>query len=243
VDVVDTFLDKSTGWSLKKLDQGATGDTVNGVEYLKDIYHKADPNYEQSYTVPVLWDKTNKTIVNNESSEIIRMFNSEFNEFATNKELDTYPVDLRSQIDEINEWIYLNINDGVYKCGFARTQTAYDTAVTNLFTHLDKVEEILKKNRYLCGNRFTEADIRLCTTLFRFDPVYVTHFKCNVKRLIDYPNLWNYTREIYQMHGVTETVNFYHIKKHYYTSHVHINPFGIIPAGPLIDFTVPHTRS
>jgi len=164
------------------------------------------------------------------------------NEFATNKELDLYPANLRQKIDEINDWVYSNINDGVYKSGFATSQSAYDTAVHNLFTHLDKAEEILSKNRYLTGDQLTEADIRLFTTLLRFDPVYITHFKCNIRRLVDYPNLWGFTRDIFQIKGVVDTVNFEHIKKHYFMSHVHINPFRIVPSGPKIDFHQPHNR-
>jgi putative glutathione S-transferase len=242
VNVVDYFLDSKTGWSLLNKDPASTLDTVNGAKYLKEVYFKADPNYDNSFTVPVLWDKQTNTIVNNESAEIIRMFNSEFNEFATNKELDLYPSHLRSKIDEINDWVYPNINDGVYKCGFARSQEAYDHAVHNLFEHLDKVEDILSKNRYLCGDTFTEADVRLFTTLVRFDLVYNTHFKCNIKKLKEYPNIWEYTKEIYQMKGVADTIVVEHIKKHYYMSHTSINPFGIVAAGPIVDYTVPHNR-
>jgi len=242
-NVVDWFLDTSTGWSFKKSDECCTGDTVNGFQYLKEVYLSVQPDYSDSFTVPVLWDKKTKTIVNNESSEIIRMLNKEFNEFATNKELDLYPQNLKEKIDEINSWVYTFINNGVYKAGFAKSQSAYDKAVQGLFEHLDRVEDILSKNRYLCGDNFTEADVRLFTTLYRFDPVYTTHFKCNIKRLIDYPNIWDYTRDIYQMGRIKETCNMVHCKNHYYKSHVHINPFGIVPAGPLIDYNVPTKRA
>jgi len=171
------------------------------------------------------------------------MLNSEFNEFARNKELDLYPIDLREKIDGINSWVYDYINNGVYKCGFASTQTAYNASIYPLFEHLDKVEEILKHNRYLAGDRFTEADVRIFTTLLRFDVVYYVHFKCNIKRLVNYPNIWEFVKEIYQMKGVVETVNMEHIKNHYFMSHIQINPSRIVPAGPLdVDFSVPHKR-
>lgn len=241
-DVVDWLLEKERRWTFDAKDPGSTGDTVNGFKTIKDLYLSVEPNYDRSFTVPVLWDKKQKTIVNNESSEIIRMLNSEFNEFAKNKDLDLYPSQLQDKINELNDWIYPNINDGVYRAGFAIKQGAYDTAVTALFEHLDKVEEILKSNRYLAGEAFTEADVRLFTTLVRFDLVYVTHFKCNKKRLADYPNLFGYTREIFQMKGVEETVNVQHIKNHYYLSHTHINPFAIVPIGLDIDYSQPHNR-
>jgi len=241
-DVVDWLLVRSKSWSLEGKDPGSTGDTINGFKSLKELYLSVDPNYSKTFTVPVLWDKKQKTIVNNESSEIIRMLSSEFNEFAKNKELDLYPSDLRNKIDEINAWVYPNINDGVYRCGFAAKQSAYDQAVKALFEHLDKVEEILKTNRYLLGDTFTEADVRLFTTLVRFDAVYLTHFKCNKKRLTEYPNIMEYAREIYQMNGVAETVNMEHIKHHYFLSHTHINPYSIIPVGLDVDFTKPHNR-
>ncbi|WVZ76759.1 hypothetical protein U9M48_024701 [Paspalum notatum var. saurae] len=190
----------------------------------------------------VLWDKQLKTVVNNESSEIIRMLNTEFNDVAGNPGLDLYPPHLRESIDEINELVYDAINNGVYKCGFAKKQGPYDEAVTRLYEALDKCEEILGKQRYICGNQLTEADIRLFVTLIRFDEVYAVHFKCNKKLLREYPNLFNYTKDIYQIPGISSTVNMEHIKKHYYGSHPSINPFRIIPAGPNIDYSAPHDR-
>jgi putative glutathione S-transferase len=192
--------------------------------------------------VPVLWDKETRQIVNNESSEIIRVFNSEFQDQASNPGLDLYPADQREEIDELNSWIYPSINNGVYRCGFAKKQQAYSQAFNELFSALDRVEAILANSRYLAGQNLTEADVRLFTTLVRFDAVYVTHFKCNMKRIVDYPNIWGFTRDIYQMPGIAETVNMTHIKRHYYESHLHINPFGIVPDGPLIDLTSPHGR-
>jgi len=244
-DVVDIAFNSSTGWTLKKLSEGATGDRANspGFEELRQIYYASDPNYHGSWTVPVLWDKKTKTIVNNESSEIIRMLNSEFNDWARNGELDLYPHKLRQQIDDINSVVYECINNGVYKCGFAKTQEAYERAFVSLFDALEKVEAILGKSRYLCGDVFTEADVRLFTTLVRFDAVYYVHFKCNGKRIIDLPNTWNYLKEIYQMPGVEETVNMHHIKHHYFESHRSINPYGIVPIGPTIDFKAAHNRA
>jgi len=203
------------------------------------------PDYSSNITVPVLWDKKQKTIVNNESSEIIRMFNTEFNAFCETpeqKELNFYPEDLRTEIDAMNEWIYPQINNGVYRAGFAKTQEAYDIAVREVFAGLDKVEGILSQRRYLTGKRFTEADIRLFTTLIRFDMVYVGHFKCNKKRVMDYPNIWNYVREIYQMPGVAGTVDAEHVQKHYQASHKSINPLSIVAIGPDLDFSQPHNR-
>ncbi len=225
---------------------GATEDHINHAEYLYENYRKADPDFDGLVTVPVLWDKQRQTIVNNESSEIIRMFNSAFNEFSNDdgaKELDLYPVELRQEIDAINETIYDNVNNGVYRAGFATIQQAYDAAYERLFNTLDDLEEHLSKQRYLVGKQITEADWRLFTTLVRFDAVYYNHFKTNKKRLIEYPNLWAYTRELYQVPGVAETVNMDHIKCHYFSSHRSINPTGIIPRGPDIDFMLPHGRN
>lgn len=239
-DCVDWLLLSDVGWEFKEHQ-----DTINNCRYLKDIYFKAKPDYDGRFTVPVLWDKATKTIVNNESSEIIRMLNSEFNAYCPTVEqsnLDFYPADLRSKIDAINEWIYNDINNGVYKSGFATSQEAYDKAVLQLFKSLDKVEDILSKSRYLMGNQFTEADIRLFATLVRFDMVYHQHFKCNKKRIIDYPNMWNYIREIYQIPGVADTVNMEHIRNHYMQSHTSINPFRIVSIGPDLDFMAPHDR-
>lgn len=242
--VVDWLLTE-TGWKFTDKKPKCTLDTLNNKQYLREIYQMANPDYKGNITVPVLWDKVQKTIVNNESSEIIRMFNTEFNALCKNpeqKNVDLYPEDLRAEIDSLNSWIYPNINNGVYRSGFARTQEAYDEAVTGCFKALDRVEEILSKNRYLCGDRLTEADIRLFPTLIRFDPVYVGHFKCNKKRIVDYPNMWAYAREIYQMPGVAETVDQEHIQKHYQASHTSINPFGIIAIGPEINYDEPHGR-
>jgi len=243
VDVVHPLLKREISWSFDKNYPGTTGDTVSNRKTMKEIYLSSDPNYSGTFTVPVLYDKRRKTIVNNESSEIIRMLNSEFNEFAKNPKLDLSPAHLKSNIEEVNEWIYSDINNGVYKCGFAKMQEAYEDNFHSLFSALDRVEEILRKNRFLCGSQITESDIRLFTTLVRFDSVYYTHFKTNLRRIIDYPNTWNYLKELYQMKPFGETVNFDHIKYHYFASHIHINPTGIVPLGPQIDFTQPHSRN
>lgn len=205
---------------------------------LHTLYTSVDPDITTRVTVPILWDKKANTIVSNESAEIIRMLNSEFGARGT----DYYPAALRDQIDEINSFVYDKINNGVYKTGFATTQDAYEEAFNNLFDALDHVEDRLGQNRYLVGEQITEADWRLFTTLVRFDAVYVGHFKCNKKRIIDYPNLWGYLRELYQIEGIAETVNMDHIKTHYYASHKTINPTGVIPLGPELDFMSPHGR-
>ncbi len=205
---------------------------------LHTVYTSVDAHITTRVTVPILWDKKTNTIVSNESAEIIRMLNSEFG----SNSVDYYPEHLRPQIDEINALIYDNINNGVYKTGFATTQDAYEEAYTDLFAALDRVEQILSKNRYLVGDQITEADWRLFTTLVRFDAVYVGHFKCNKKRIIDYPNIWGYLRELYQIDGIAETVDMDHIKTHYYGSHKTINPTSIIPVGPELDFMSPHGR-
>ena len=221
---------------------GATHDQVNGAKYLYENYLKANPEFNGLVTVPVLWDKKHQTMVNNESSEIIRMLNSAFDQFANNKDLDLYPEALRAEIDKINQPIYDNVNNGVYRAGFATTQEAYDRAFDRLFYTLDELEQRLSEHRYLVGNQITEADWRLFTTLVRFDSVYYNHFKANKKRLIDYPNLWAYTRELYQIPGIADTVNMDHIKYHYFASHRSINPTGIVPNGPELDFMQPHGR-
>jgi len=221
---------------------GATEDQLYQSNFLYEIYRKADPDFKGLVTVPVLWDKQRETIVNNESSEIIRMLNSAFDAY-TNVDVDFYPQSLRAQIDEINQPIYNNINNGVYLAGFARNQRAYDRAYTQLFDTLDELETRLAGQRYLVGDRITEVDWRLFTTLVRFDAVYYGHFKTNRKRLVDYPNLWAYTRDLYQVPGVAATVNMDHIKTHYYGSHRSINPTGIVPQGPDIDFQQPHGRN
>ncbi len=229
------------GWSFSTDFGGATGDTLYDSVFLRDIYLKADSRVSGRVSVPVLWDKARETIVSNESSEIIRMFNSAFNHLTGNAD-DLCPADLRDEIDDVNARIYDTVNNGVYKSGFARSQLAYDEAVTALFESLDWLERRLAARRYLVGDRVTEADWRLVTTLFRFDPVYHTHFKCNRRRLIDYPNLWAYARELYQWHGIAETVRFDHIVRHYYYSHESINPHRIIPINPVIDWREPHGR-
>lgn len=220
---------------------GATEDHVNRANYLYENYQKVDPDFDGLVTVPLLWDKKRQTIVNNESSEIIRMLNSAFDDFSNNN-VDFYPEALRPQIDEINNQVYTNVNNGVYRCGFASTQEAYNKAYDHLFKTIDELENRLSKQRYLVGESITEADWRLFTTLVRFDAVYYHHFKTNKKRLMDYPNLWAYTRELYQVPGVAETVNMDHIKYHYFASHRSINPTGIVPNGPEIDFMLPHGR-
>lgn len=240
VDVVD-FAMGEEGWIFDASVPGATADTVNGKKRLYEIYLEANPDYTGRVTVPVLWDKKQGTVVNNESSEIIRMFNNAFDEHGA-QEGDYYPQDLRADIDQVNAPVYSNVNNGVYKCGFATTQEAYEEAFAALFAELDALEDRLSGQRYLVGERITEADWRLFTTLVRFDPVYVGHFKCNLRRIADYPNLSNYLRELYQVPGVAETVNLFHIKNHYYGSHRTVNPTGIVPVGPEIDYSAPHDR-
>ncbi len=239
VSVVD-FLMVEEGWTFYGT-TGSTGDDLYGSKRLYEIYTRADPNYSGRVTVPVLWDKQRQTIVSNESSEIIRMLNTAFNEFG-DASLDFYPEALAAEIDALNDFIYPNINNGVYRAGFATEQDAYEEAFKQLFAALDTLEERLSRQRYLTGSSLTEADWRLFTTLLRFDPVYVGHFKCNLRRIADYTNLWNYTRELYQVPGVASTVNMEHIKGHYYRSHKTINPTGVVPMGPEIDFAAPHDR-
>lgn len=235
VDVVAPLLD-DRGWSFDTSFTGSTGDRVNAYELLSQVYDAADANYAGRITVPVLWDKKTSTIVNNESSEIIRMLNSEFEDFCSGPARDFYPEDLAEQIDSLNDWIYPSINNGVYRCGFAKKQGAFNQAFEELFTALDKVESILTDTRFLTGNNLTEADIRLFTTLVRFDAVYHTHFKCNLKRIQDYPGLNRFLNDIYTIEGVADTVDMAQIKYHYYASHTHINPFGIVPNGPELNF-------
>jgi putative glutathione S-transferase len=228
------------GWTFET-SAGSSGDSVNGKETVPDIYVLANPKYTGRASVPVLWDKKRKTIVNNESSEIIRMFNSAFGGF-TNDTTDYYPPELRTEIDKVNDLIYPNVNNGVYRAGFATTQTAYEDAFRGLFTTLEEIERRLSRQRYLTGPRMTEADWRLFTTLVRFDAVYYSHFKCNLRRIVDYPNLSNYVRDLYHVPGVAETVSLDHIKRHYYGSQLKVNPTGIVPLGPDLDFTAPHDR-
>ncbi|KAJ6791948.1 Uncharacterized protein M6B38_242365 [Iris pallida] len=237
--------DEHSGWVFpvsSTEEPGAEPDTLNGARSIRALYELASSNYSGKYTVPVLWDKKLKTIVSNESADIIRMLNIEFNEIAENPDLDLYPSDLKQAIDEVNEWVYDGINNGVYKCGFAKKQGPYDEAVEKLYQALDKCEEILSNHRYICGNTLTEADIRLFVTLIRFDEVYTVHFKCNKRLLREYPNLFNYTKDIYQLQGMSSTVNMQHIKRHYYGSHPSINPFGIIPVGSSTDYSSSHDR-
>ncbi|WP_058555794.1 glutathione S-transferase family protein [Thiohalocapsa sp. ML1] len=221
---------------------GATPDPVHGYEKLHQLYAHAAPGFDGVVTVPVLYDKARDTIVNNESSEIIRMLNSAFDAFGR-ADLDLYPEALRTDIDAVNDLVYDNINNGVYRAGFATSQSAYEAAFDALFATLDELEARLATQRYLVGGRITEADWRLFTTLVRFDAVYHGHFKCNLRRIVDYPSLWAYTRELYQMPGVAETVRMDHIKLHYYASHTAINPTGIVPKGPALDFLAPHGRA
>ncbi|MEO9648572.1 MAG: glutathione S-transferase family protein [Roseobacter sp.] len=229
------------GWSFEIDAHGATGDTLYGSNFARDIYTRAVSDFTGRVTVPILWDKLSETIVSNESSEIIRMFNSAFNDITGNT-VDYWPQALRESMEPINARIYDTLNNGVYKSGFATTQDAYDAAVVPLFETLDWLEEHLSGNRYLMGKHLTEADWRLFTTLVRFDPVYHLHFKCNRKRITDYPHLWAYTRELFQIPGVEKTVNFAHIIRHYHFSHDSINPHRILPINPDLDFNEPHDR-
>lgn len=240
VSVVNAFMGDE-GWSFNPGDS-VIPDTVNNIHHLHQIYTLAQADYTGRVTVPVLWDKKRNTIVSNESSEIIRMLNSAFNDIGANS-VDYYPKDLREEIDELNDLIYPNINNGVYRAGFATTQDAYEEAVADVFNTLNILEKRLSKQRYLTGPDITEADWRLFTTLVRFDAVYVGHFKCNIHRIIDYPNLWAYLRDLYQVPCVAKTVNIEHIKSHYYGSHESINPTLVVPVGPSIDFMEPHNRA
>jgi len=246
---LDSFIDVSSvhwlmgdeGWTFETDGGAAAGDPLFGLSRLYQLYQKADNSFTGRVTVPVLWDKQEQSIVNNESADIVRIFNSAFDSLGAARG-DYYPPALRKEIDMINARVYDTVNNGVYKSGFASSQKAYDAAVTPLFDSLDWLESILAGKRYLTGDKLTEADIRLFTTLVRFDAVYVGHFKCNIRRLIDYPNLWAYTRELYQHPAFKPTVDFVHIKHHYHASHESINPHRIIPAGPALDFDAPHGR-
>jgi len=237
LSVVEPYMDDH-GWAFSD----ALPDHVGGHKRLYEVYAAAVPNYTGRASVPVLWDKQRQTIVSNESSEIIRMFNSAFDRVGGDASLDFYPRALRAGIDEINAVVYATVNDGVYRTGFARTQAAYDTAVTALFDTLDMLDERLATHRYLMGERLTEADWRLFTTLVRFDAVYFTHFKCNLRRIADYANLSGYLRELYQMPHIAGTFDLEATREHYYRSHTSINPFGIVPIGPVLDFHSPHRR-
>jgi putative glutathione S-transferase len=231
----------SEGWTFDT-SEGSTGDPLFGASKFYEVYLKADPHLTGRVTVPVLWDKERQTIVNNESSEIIRMLNSAFDALTPAK-TDYYPVALRGEIDRVNDRVYPAINNGVYRAGFATMQVAYEEAFRTLFAALDEIEQRLSQQRYLVGQRLTEADWRLFTTLVRFDTVYYSHFKCNLRRIIDYPSLWPYLRDLYQVPGVAETVSLDHIKRHYYGSHPQINPTGIVPLGPALDFSAPQDRA
>lgn len=240
ISVVDPWMGDD-GWQFSEA-PGATRDSVNGARCLWEIYVKARPGYTGRVTVPVLWDKQTGTIVNNESREILRMLDCEFEAFA-DRSLTLCPAELQPSIDAEIDALYDPINNGVYRAGFATRQGAYDEAVEQLFAALDRYEERLSRQRYLCGDVLTEADVCLFTTLLRFDPVYHYHFKCNLERLRDYPNLWNYTKDIYQFRNIRETCNLDHIKQHYFRSHPNINPTGIVPRGPRIDYDEPHDRA
>ncbi len=229
--VVDPVRDEK-GWAFRN-GPGYAEDPINGFQYLSEAYKKMDPNFDARVTVPVLWDKKQSRIVSNSDDDIMRMLNSA---------LDFYPEALRSEIDRVNAFVYPNINDGVYRAGFATTQKAYEDAVLKLFDSLDQIEHLLSSRRYLVGHQLTEADWRLFTTLIRFDAVYYVHFKCNIRRIVDYPSLWGYLRDLYQQDGIAETVNFDHIKRHYYMTHGDINPTRIVPVGPALDLTSPHGR-
>lgn len=233
ISVVNPFM-LEEGWTFAPW-ADVIPDTVNGVEYLRDIYAQADPNYTGRVTVPILWDKQRGTIVNNESREIMRMFDLEFEAIAENK-VSFYPEGLRDKIDQTIEAIYQPINNGVYRAGFAFSQSAYAEAIQDLFAALEHWDRVLASQRYLCGDVLTEADICMFTTLLRFDPVYYGHFKCNLKHIWDYGNLWRYLKDIYHYDGIKETCNLEHIKVHYYGSHPHINPRGIVPIGPIINY-------
>jgi len=232
---------KEDGWTFRDDFDGATGDTLMGKDFLREVYVAADPQATTRVTVPVLWDKERQTIVSNESAEVLRMLNSAFDRITGNVD-DYYPEALRPEIDAVNERVYHAINNGVYKAGFATSQEAYEEEVTELFEALDEMEDRLAKSRYLAGERITEADWRLFTTLIRFDPVYQGHFKCNIRCLREYPNLWGFMLELYQWPGVSGVTRLDHIKYHYYASHEPVNPTGIVPLGPELDLSAPHGR-
>ncbi len=239
VSVVNWLMGEE-GWTFEP-GPGVVPDSINDARRLYQVYLAADPQYSGRVTVPVLWDRERSTVVSNESADIIRMFNSAFDQVGAVAG-DYYPEAFRAQIDEVNERVYGNVNNGVYKAGFATTQSAHEEAVVPLFETLDWLEQRLATRRYLCGQALTEADWRLFTTLLRFDPVYVGHFKCNLRRIVDYPHLSGYLRELYQVPGVAGTVDFQHIKGHYYQSHDMINPTGVVPVGPVLELDAPHGR-
>lgn len=240
VSVSITAPSMGEGWKFE-VAEGGTPEHLYGEPFMHKLYARAEPEFTGRVTVPVLWDRETATIVNNESSEIIRMFNGAMNEWA-DASIDLYPKPLRAEIDVVNDRVYETVNNGVYRCGFAKTQDAYEEAFDKLFETLDWLEERLAGQRYLVGHQLTEADIRLFATLIRFDAVYYSHFKCNKRRIIDYPNLMAYTRDLFQSPGIGETVDLHHIKHHYHTSMTGINPTGIVPKGPELDFATPHGR-
>lgn len=240
VDVVDPIRIVD-GWRFRPEKDDCTPDTVNGTEYLRDVYTAADEDFTGRVTVPVLWDKEAETIVNNESAEIMRMLDTAFHDLGTH-DVDLYPEGYQEDVDRIIEEIYEPINNGVYRAGFAKSQAAHEQAIADLFDALDHWDDVLAEQRYLAGDVPTEVDIAMFTTLIRFDEVYHTHFKCNVARITDYDNLWGYLRELYQLPGVAETVNMDHIKQHYYVTHDDVNPTGLVPVGPDPEFEAPHNR-
>jgi putative glutathione S-transferase len=246
--VVDPVRD-DLGWAFRdtsgKIPTGApfeSTDPINGFQFLSEAYKATDPGYKARVTVPVLWDTKTKRIVNNCEDDICRMFNDVFNDFARNKSVDLFPKEIQTDHAKLSDFIYNNVNNGVYKAGFAMRQRAYEIACRGVFQALDELEQRLSKSRYLFANRIVEADWRLFCTLVRFDPVYHGHFKCNLRRIIDYPNLQGYLMDLYQQPGIAETVNLDHIKRHYYMTHTAINPTRIVPIGPLLDLTKPHGR-
>lgn len=241
MDIVDYYREEQ-GWQFSPTKAECTPDTIHDYDYLREVYEHADSSYAGKISVPVLWDEKHDTIVNNESIEIMKMLASEFTLYADNS-VDLYPPDKRDSIDEIVTAIYHPINNGVYRTGFATTQKAYDSAVDTLFDALDLLEATLADQRFLAGDSLTLADLRLFPTLLRFDPVYHTHFKCTRNRIVDHPNLWNYTKDFYQQPSVKQTVNFEHIMRHYYQTHTSINPHGIVPRQPDIDYSAPHDRT
>lgn len=240
LSVVDPIRDEK-GWAFRE-GPGHGADPINGFSFLSEAYRATDPSFDGRVTVPVLWDKESGSIVNNESSEILRMLDIGFAEHATT-DVRLYPAELREEIDGINEVVYDDVNNGVYRAGFASRQAPYERAVQSLFARLDELDERLSAQRYLVGDRLTEADVRLFTTLVRFDAVYVGHFKCNVRRIADYDHLSGYLRDLYQTPGFGETVDFDHIKRHYYVTHGQLNPSGIVPVGPVLDLEAPHARA
>ena len=248
ITIVDPIRDEE-GWAFRdqsgKIPPGVpfeSTDSINGFQFLSEAYKATNPDYDERVTVPVLWDKQTKKIVNNCEDDICRMFNDRFNDFARNKDFDSFPQEIENEHAKLSSFLHDNVNNGVYKAGFATRQRPYEIACRKLFEALDDLEERLSKSRYLFGNRIVEADWRLFCTLIRFDVVYHGHFKCNLRRIIDYPNLQGYLMDLYQQPGITDTVNFDHIKRHYYMTHTQINPTRIVPIGPVLDLGKPHDR-